>query len=155
MSSSATNDGVALRRRQPRTAPRATPETRFFWDGVEAGELRLQQCGECLRIRHPVAAICRWCRSDRVLFVRSAGIGELYSFAVPHRPVEYVYEPGMIIALVELREQVRVVANLHVPIGVTPQIGMQLELFFRRTDGVDLPAFRPLGLIDNWTKVSV
>jgi hypothetical protein len=31
----------------PRILPEPTPETRHFWDGCKAGELRLQRCVEC------------------------------------------------------------------------------------------------------------
>jgi hypothetical protein len=33
-----------------RAKPKPTPETQHFWDGTQAGELRLQRCDACANV---------------------------------------------------------------------------------------------------------
>ena len=40
--------------------------SRPFWDGCAAGELRMQACGACGRLRFPPRPMCPWCRSTDV-----------------------------------------------------------------------------------------
>src|SRR3982074_78058 len=36
-----------------RARPKPTPETQHFWDGTQAGELRLQRCDACANVYFP------------------------------------------------------------------------------------------------------
>ena len=42
--------------------PVVSPDTRFFWDGMLARELRIQRCRECGTLRHPPGPMCPDCR---------------------------------------------------------------------------------------------
>ena len=44
----------------------ATPETRPFWDGTEAGELRLQRCRDCDAHYFPPRPVCPRCDGNEV-----------------------------------------------------------------------------------------
>ncbi|WP_433327125.1 OB-fold domain-containing protein [Spirillospora sp. CA-294931] len=124
-----------------RARPAIGPDTRFFWDGVEAGELRVQRCGDCGLLRHPPGPMCPRCHSVRREHVVACGRGEVHSFVVHHHPPVPGHVPPYVVALVELAEGVRVVGNvLDCPPGEV-KIGMPLTLTFR--DG--LPQWVPAG----------
>jgi len=48
------------------TVPVPTPETETFWAGTRAGELRVQQCGNCGRYYFYPRPFCRYCQSSDV-----------------------------------------------------------------------------------------
>jgi uncharacterized OB-fold protein len=48
-----------------RARPKPTPETRHFWDGTQAGELRLQRCDACANVYFPPRPFCPACASPR------------------------------------------------------------------------------------------
>ena len=127
-----------------RLAPTVTPDTAFFWDGVREHKLLIQRCASCGTLRHPPRPMCSQCRSVEWDAVAASGRGELFSFVMPHHPAFPWFEYPYIVALVELEEGVRLVANL---VGVAPddaEIGMSVQVEFEHHDNdVVLPAFRP------------
>ena len=127
--------------------PPVSPDTAFFWAGTKAGELRIQRCGECGALRHPPGPACLSCGATRNQgFARAAGTGTVYSYVVHHHPPVPGKRLPIIIALVELTEGVRVMAELT---GVEPdqvQIGMPVRASFTRIDDdLVLPGWRPDG----------
>jgi len=44
-----------------RAKPKPTPETQHFWDGTQAGELRLQRCDACANVYFPPRPFCPSC----------------------------------------------------------------------------------------------
>ncbi len=123
--------------------PVISPDTKFFWDGTAAGELRIQRCGGCGMLRHPPGPMCPECGAARPEFVVAAGTGEVYSYVVHHHPAVPGRQLPIVIALVELTEGVRMVGEL---IDVSPQrvrIGMPvLVALVRVDDELTLPAWR-------------
>jgi len=127
----------------PRPAPAITPETEFFWDGVIAGELRFQQCDACHTVRHPPSLHCRECASSDWSVSVSDGLGEVYSFIVPRRPPQLVYDPDLVVGLVELADGVRIVSNIRDCPPDELFIGLAVEVFFDQFGEAVLPQFRP------------
>lgn len=87
-----------------------------FWDGCAAGELRIQACTECGRLRFPPRPMCPWCRSMASEWKAMSGRGTVWSFVVPHAPLLPAYQefaPYNVI-VVELEEDptIRLVGNL-------------------------------------------
>lgn len=130
--------------RPPR--PTMDRDSAFFWEGVDKGELRIQRCAECAKLRHPPRPMCPACRSLDWSWTRAAGRGEVYSFVVHHHPPVYGFEVPFAIALVQLEEGTRIVGNV---VGVDPaevRIGMRVEVSFESVDGEwTLPQWRPRG----------
>ena len=140
---SATKPAEAPRaRRRPR--PGRSRDNDFFWEGVEARELRIQRCAGCGKLRHPPGPMCPSCHSLEWDFVRASGRGRLFSYVVAHHPPIPPFEYPNLIALVELEEGTRLVSNL---VGVAPgkaAIGMPVEVTFTQVDPeLVLPLFRP------------
>jgi uncharacterized OB-fold protein len=128
-----------------RPLPKPTPETRHFWEGTRAGELRLQRCDDCAKVYFPPRPICPNCASRRVSVFAASGRATLHSYVIHHRPAPG-YAPPYVIALVALAEGPRMLSNL---VGVEPlpealPLDLPLELCFERIDDeISLPRFRP------------
>jgi len=128
-----------------RPLPRPTPETRHFWEGTLAGELRLQRCAACARVRFPPRPVCPACASPDARVFAASGRARLYSYVIHQRPAPG-FRPPYVIALVELEEGPRMLTNL-VGVEPTPEalpLDLPLEVVFERaSDEIALPLFRP------------
>ena len=129
-----------------RPRPQPTPETRFFWDGARAGELRLQRCPACGgKAYFPPRPFCPTCGSRAVEVFNASGRARLYSYVIHHRPAPG-FTPPYAIAVVELEEGPRMMTNI-VDCPQTPdalQLDMPLEVAFTPLDDeITLPLFRP------------
>jgi uncharacterized OB-fold protein/acyl dehydratase len=126
--------------------PAMNSDNGFFWEGIDRGELLIQRCSTCGRLRHPPRPMCPACQSLAWDTVTSCGRGTVYSFVVCHHPAVPPFEYPIVVALVELEEGTRIVANLY---GIDPpevHIGLPVELYFTTVDeGLTLPQFRPAG----------
>jgi len=83
--------------------PEPTPETRHFWDGCKAGELRLQRCTECSKSYFPPRPFCPGCGSRAVEIYPASGRATLYSYVINHRTGRGQGIQGRRLAAVELR----------------------------------------------------
>jgi uncharacterized OB-fold protein/acyl dehydratase len=126
--------------------PAVGPDTAFFWEGVQAGELRIQRCAECGELRHPPGPMCPRCHATKRDHVTAQGRGVVHSYVVHHHPPVPGLTSPYVVALVELEEGVRMVGNL---LGCPPEdayVGMPVELEFQRMDDeLTLPQWRPAG----------
>jgi len=125
--------------------PVVSPDTAFFWDGMAAGELRVQRCGQCGALRHPPGPLCPSCGGfQRGGYTVAAGTGTVFSYVVHHHPPVPGKKLPLVIALVELDEGVRVLGEMT---GVAPdQVGVGMPVgieFLRIDDELTLPAWRP------------
>jgi uncharacterized OB-fold protein len=129
--------------------PQPTPETQHYWDGCNAGELRLQRCRSCRQTYFPPRPFCPHCTCHDVEVYTASGRATLYSYVIIHRP-----QPGMgsepySIAVVTLPEGPRLVTNI-LGCPQTPealQLDMQLQVVFvRQNDEISLPFFEPAAI---------
>ena len=133
----------------PRLLPEPTPETRHFWDGCKAGELRLQRCVECGGGAYcPPRPHCPKCGSRQVEVFPASGRAILWSYVINHRPRPDMGAEPYAIAVVQLEEGPRMMTNI-VNSPQTPealQLDMPLKVSFaRQTDEITLPLFEPAG----------
>ena len=130
-----------------RPLPGITPETRHFWEGTRAGELRLQKCASCSHVYFPPRPFCPQCASSDVRVLRASGRATLHSYVIHHRPVPG-FVPPYSIAVVELEEGPRMMTNI-VAVPQTPEalrLDMPLEVVFEQLNQeISLPLFRPAG----------
>lgn len=128
-----------------RPAPGVSEDTRFFWEGAREGKLLIQRCKACESLRHPPGPVCPSCHSFEWDALTASGRGTIYSFVVMHYPEVPPFEYPNPVALVELEEGTRLVAQL---VGVKAEdvaIGQAVQVEFGTFDGdVVLPQFRPL-----------
>jgi 3-oxo-4,17-pregnadiene-20-carboxyl-CoA hydratase alpha subunit len=88
-------------------------DTDFFWEGATAGELRIQKCNGCGLLRHPPGPVCPSCHAMDRGYVVASGRGTIFSFLVHHAPQMPGRELPVTIALVDLEEGVRFVADVR------------------------------------------
>jgi uncharacterized OB-fold protein len=128
-----------------RPLPAITPETRHFWEGTRAGELRLQRCSACQKVYFPPRPFCPQCASAEVAVFRASGRATLYSYVIHHRAAPG-FVPPYSIAVAQLEEGPRMMTNV-VEVAQTPealQLDMPLQVVFQRIDDdITLPLFRP------------
>ena len=124
--------------------PAINEDTAFFWEGVRAGELRIQRCGVCGELRHPPGPVCPSCRSHDRTHIVANGLGEVYSFVVHHNPPVPGLDTPFVVAVVQLPEGVRIIGNI---VNCPPEevtIGMPLHVTYRRLDDdLTLPVWVP------------
>ena len=128
-----------------RPLPDITPETRHFWEGTKAGELRLQRCKACTHTYFPPRPFCPKCASRDVGVLKASGRGKLHSYVIHHRPAPG-FTPPYAIAVVELDEGPRLMTNI-VGCPQTPEalmLDMPLEVTFEpQSETVTLALFKP------------
>lgn len=92
--------------------PSSSRDTKFFWDGVNAHELRIQRRPDGTLQHPPVPAV--WADKDApVDYVVSSGKGTVFSYVVHHAPKVPGRSLPFVIALVELDEGVRMLGELR------------------------------------------
>src|SRR3954470_6523876 len=69
--------------RKPLPTPR--PETQPFWDGLRAGEIRLQRCDTCDRVQFYPRPHCRYCGATELTWETLSGRATVYTYTVIHR----------------------------------------------------------------------
>lgn len=119
---------------------------RPLFDGMKEGKVMVQKCDDCNTWLAPSAFICEACGSENVPWVEVSGKGELYTYVVYHRAYAPEFE-SMVpynVALIELEEGPRLLANI---IGIDNndlKIGMALKPVFREVaPGLPLLHFEP------------
>ncbi len=134
--------GAALAPKQ-RPRPAISRDTQFFWDGIDRGELRIQQCQGCDALHHPPMVRCPRCGGYDLGYLVSKGRGKVYSFAEVHHPQFPIFDYPLLVVLIELEEGTRILSNLVGVSGDEVEIGMPVELAIEATDPeLNLPLFR-------------
>ncbi|MBD0022323.1 DNA-binding protein [Gordonia pseudamarae] len=114
--------------------PNASRDTKFFWDGVAAHELRIQQIEDGTLRHPPVPAIWKARADDGTVpetdYVVAAGTGTVYSYVVHHAPKVPGRSLPFVVALVELDEGVRMLGELRGADPAAVRIGMPVEVMF-------------------------
>jgi uncharacterized OB-fold protein len=131
--------------RPKRPRPSLTQDNRFFFEGTKEGKLLIQRCSNCGTLRHPPRPACPNCRSFDWDTVDSSGRGTIYSYVVNHHPKVPAFDYPLVVALVELEEGTRLVANVS---GIDPtavRIGTPVQARFETFDDeLTLPVFHPV-----------
>jgi acetyl-CoA acetyltransferase/uncharacterized OB-fold protein len=134
------------------TVPQRTPETAFFWDGCDNGQLLLQHCRSCDQPWYPAQRNCPRCQGDDITIVSASGQGRLVSYVVNHRDTPGFAAP-YVIALVELDEGPRMLTNLvdvvpdpdRLPVGTVVQARFMPVATADGRFSATLPVFTPAG----------
>jgi len=124
--------------------PIPNEETRPFWESCKAGELRVQRCLACGKLRYPPRPGCSECGSLEFDWQRLSGRGRIHTYAVSRQAVHPALE-GLIphtAVIVELEEGVLMTSNL-VDRAEEVEIGRPVEVVFEPvSEEISLPRFR-------------
>jgi uncharacterized protein len=133
---------LAPRAKRPR--PGLTPDNSFFFEGAKEHKLLIQQCSACQTLRHPPQPRCDHCGSYEWHPLEASGKGSIYSYVVNHHPQVPAFDYPLPLALVELEEGTRLVAEIvECPIEDL-EVGMAVEVrWIDADDELTVPAFAP------------
>jgi uncharacterized protein len=109
--------------------PASSRDTKFFWDGVNAHELRIQKRPDG-SLQHPPVPPLWQDHNDEVAlsdYLVASGKGTVFSFVVHHAPKVPGRTLPFVIALVELEEGVRMLGELRTVDSATVEIGMPVR----------------------------
>ncbi|GAA1598899.1 Zn-ribbon domain-containing OB-fold protein [Streptomyces globosus] len=126
-----------------------------FWEYAARGELRVQACTACGRLRFPPRPCCPHCRSFASHWQPVDGRGRIWSYVRPHPPLlpAYAAHAPYTVVLVELADApgIRLVGNLvasaDAPLGsadpAAVRIGARVRAVFADCGGVTVPRWVP------------
>lgn len=128
-----------------RPVPLPDADSRPYWQAAREGRLRVQRCLACGKGIFYPRSICPACGGDRLEWIDASGRGQVYTYTVVRRaPEPFTAETPYVVALVDLREGVRMLSRV---VGCPPEgvrIGMPVRVDFQPvTDEIALPVFRP------------
>jgi uncharacterized protein len=109
--------------------PSSSKDTQFFWDGVNAHELRIQRRGDGSLQHPPVPAVWQD-KQAPTEYVVASGKGTVFSFVVHHAPKVPGRTLPFVIALVALDEGVRMLGELRNVDAATVQVGMPVRAIY-------------------------
>jgi uncharacterized OB-fold protein/acyl dehydratase len=117
--------------------PASSKDTKFFWDGINGHELRIQKRADGGLQHPPVPAL--WADAGREVaptdYVVASGKGAVFSFVVHHAPKVPGRTLPFVIALVDLEEGVRMLGELRNVDPASVEIGMPVRAMY-----IDFPA---------------
>ncbi|MGW3767055.1 bifunctional MaoC family dehydratase N-terminal/OB-fold nucleic acid binding domain-containing protein [Actinomadura verrucosospora] len=129
-----------------RPRPAINLDNAFWFEAAREHRLVIQRCADCKSLRHPPGPCCPQCGSFDWDTVQASGDGHVYSYVVNHHPRHPAFDYPLVVAVIELAEGTRLIANMT---GVAPEdveIGMPVVLDWIDPDpDLSLPAFRPAG----------
>jgi uncharacterized OB-fold protein len=119
-------------------------ESRPFWEGARAKQLRIMRCRECRRYFFYPRELCPHCHSTAVEWVTASGRGTIYTFTIARRPAGPAFKPDVpyAVALVELEEGPRLMTNIVTADVDKIRIGQKVKAVFEDvTEEVTLVKF--------------
>lgn len=129
-----------------RPRPAINLDNAFFFESLnERNELTIQNCDDCNELRHPPVPMCPECNSIHWSPKTMSGRGTVHSYVVLYHPIVPPFEPGYVVAVIELDEGPRVVMNLEGVEREDIQIGMDVLVNAERMDAdLVLPVARAI-----------
>ncbi|MEV6654392.1 zinc ribbon domain-containing protein [Streptomyces sp. NPDC051219] len=97
-------------------APDFDPDTAWWWEALEAGELRIPHCRACERHFFPPIPACAHCGSTDIDSSVSTGEGRVYSWIVAHHPLDETFKghtPYTVVAVELEAEGVRLFGRIE------------------------------------------
>lgn len=98
--------------------PVVNRDNAYFFEGTAARELRIQKCNQCGVLRHPPGPACPDCGAFDRGYVVAKGEGTVFSYLVHHAPQVPGKQLPLVIALLDLDEGVRMVAEMTGPVEI-------------------------------------
>jgi uncharacterized OB-fold protein len=124
--------------------PPITETNRPYWDGLSAGELKLQSCADCGSLRYPDAPCCPECLAVEYSWRPVSGKATLWSWIVMHQRYFEAFDElrPYLVAQVKLDEGVLMISSLvDPPEDLQIDVPLQVE-FVASPSGRVIPKFR-------------
>jgi len=132
-----------------RLLPLPDVDTAPFWAAASRGELSMQSCSVCHRLRFPPRPMCPSCGSLDALWEGVSGRGTVWSYVVCYPPVlpAFADRAPYPVVLVELAEDpmLRMLGGISDCPPDRLCIGLPVQVWFEQLgEGLSLPQWRPL-----------
>lgn len=122
-------------------SPVINAEGLVFWQAAQENKLLLKLCSACEEYHYYPRTICPHCGSDETVWVESEGMGEVYSFTVMRRGIEFPFA----MAYVRLKEGICLLTHLTNCDFDSIRVGQKVRVVFRATqDGQKTHLFEPM-----------
>ncbi|MBU3554121.1 Zn-ribbon domain-containing OB-fold protein [Polynucleobacter sp. UB-Piko-W3] len=122
-------------------SPISNPENTVFLAAAQENQLLLKYCNSCKEAHYYPRTICPHCGSDDTTWVKSDGLGEIYSYTVMRRGVAVPFA----MAYVRLQEGISILTHLTNCDFDSIRIGQKVKVVFQETeDGQKTHLFEPI-----------
>jgi hypothetical protein len=112
----------------------------YFWAAARQGRLVARRCRQCGALQHPPTPMCPHCQSTDFAVEELCGQGTVHSWIVSRHP-SMPDDEARIVALIDLKEGIRMVANIAADPAAVVCNGMAVTVSFADLGGVVLPQF--------------
>ena len=131
-------NSVNIEHRLP--SPISNSENKVFLEAAQNNQLVLKYCNTCKEPHYYPRTICPHCGSDDTTWVKSNGLGEIYSYTVMRRGVEVPFA----MAYVHLQEGISILTHLTNCDFDAIRVGQKVKVVFQETqDGQKTHLFEP------------
>mgnify|MGYP003575054132 CR=1 FL=1 len=124
--------------------PVSNPDSQVYWDGARENRLMIRKCKSCGTTHFLPRYLCPSCWSTELEWVAASGRGIVHSYTVIRRaPLpEFADRVPYLVALIDLEEGPRMMANILGADALDTRVGDQVEVCFEeRGEGAKVPQF--------------
>ncbi len=125
--------------------PVSNADSKPYWAAASERRLVIRKCKSCGELHFMPRHLCPNCWSDQLEWVDAKGGGAVHSYTIVRRASDpsFASRVPYVVALIELDEGPRMMANLLGDNALAVKIGDRVELTFEdRGDGALLPQFQ-------------
>jgi uncharacterized OB-fold protein len=125
--------------------PVANADSLPYWTAARERRLVIRKCKDCNQLHFMPRHLCPHCWSDQLEWVDAAGTGSVHSFTIIRRASDPAFAALVpyAVALIELDEGPRMMANIVGPDALAVRIGDSVQVTFEdRGEGAMVPQFQ-------------
>ena len=124
--------------------PAFDADTKPFWEAAREKRLLIKHCDACARPFFPPRYLCPFCWSEKTSWTESSGAGTVYSYTVMQRAPspEFAKHVPYVIALIDLAEGPRVMANIIGDGALATAVGDRVTVCYEDRGDWKVPQFR-------------
>ncbi|WP_151448722.1 Zn-ribbon domain-containing OB-fold protein [Lacisediminimonas profundi] len=126
-------------------APVTNPDSQQYWQGAQDERLLIRKCKFCGVLHFMPRYLCPSCWSTDLEWIQASGRGTVHSYSVIRRASDPEFSDRVpyVVALIDLEEGPRMMANILGDDALDIRIGHQVAVCFEeRAGGAKVPQFR-------------
>lgn len=122
--------------------PTVTDSTAVYWQQAAVGRFVLPKCRECKRFHHHPRPWCPYCWAADLDWQEPSGKATIVTYTVVRQAPSPAFTAPYVLAIVELEEGPRMMANVIECNVDEVRVGMAVEVVFESRGNLALPQFR-------------